>query len=115
MEFEDRLRAVIGDSTIDEFAASIDEPSQRVKDILRKKQKPPADFLVKLQVTLGVDLNWLLVGGDRPAVALSVRESNLLQNYRASAAEGRKAIEQTSVAVSKRSEADPGMTSKKAA
>ena len=102
MEFEERLRAVIGDATIDEFARAIDEPPQRVKDILRKKQKPPADFLVKLQMTLGVDLNWLLVGGsERPMAVLSVRESTLIQNYRASAEDGRKAIEQTGAAVSK--------------
>lgn len=102
MEFEERLRAVIGTSTLEEFAHVIDEPLQRVKDILRKKQKPPSDFLVKLQLKLGVDLNWLLVGGDAPSRPLSAREFALLDNYRAAADEGRKAIEQTGVAVTKR-------------
>lgn len=103
MEFTDRLRAVIGEGTLEEFARSIDEPLQRVKDVLRSKQKPPADFLVKIQIKLGVDLNWLLVGGeDQARVVLSVRESTLLDNYRAAADEGRKAIEQTSAAVAKR-------------
>ena len=105
MEFAERMRAVIGDSTIEEFARSIDEPSQRIKDILRNKQKPPADLLVKLQLTLGVDLNWLLVGDEaQPKLVLSVREALLLDNYRAAADEGRKAIEQTGFAVEKRAE-----------
>ncbi|MBX3588774.1 MAG: helix-turn-helix transcriptional regulator [Ramlibacter sp.] len=104
MTFEARLRAVIGDSTIDEFAAVLGETPQRVKDVLRGKQKPPADLLIKLQMKCGVDLNWLLVDGDAPMPMqqLSAREAALLDNYRAAAEDGRKAIEQTSVAVKKR-------------
>lgn len=112
MEFEERLRAVIGTSTIEEFANLIDEPVQRVKDILRKKQKPPADFLIKLQLKFGVDLNWLLVGGVESPLALSVRETSLIDNYRAAVDEGRKAIEQTSAAVEKRAASKVSVTEK---
>lgn len=101
-EFEDRLRAVIGEATIEEFARTIEEPAQRVKDILRKKQKPPSDFLVKLQLKLGVDLNWLLAGGSEPlGRALSVREAALLDDYRAADDEGQRAIAATGAAVAK--------------
>lgn len=102
MEFVDKLRQVIGDATIDEFAGVLDEPVQRIKDVLRKKQKPPADLLVKLQVKFGVDLNWLLTDQDGPPqLLLSVREAALIDNYRAAAEEGRRAIEATGLAIAK--------------
>ena len=102
MDFFERLRAVMGESTINDFAALLDETPQRIKDVLRGKQKPPADFLIKLQMKLGVDLNWLLVGGtNAPAATLTVREATLIDNYRAAAEVGRRAIEQTSTAVEK--------------
>lgn len=112
MDFEQRLRAVIGDSSIEDFAHLLEEPVHRIKDVLRGKQKPPADFLVKLQIQLGVDLNWLLAGGPEPAVkALTVREAALLRDYRAAAEDGRRAIEATGSAVSKSAErADQGRT-----
>lgn len=99
----EKLRQIIGDSTIEAFAASIDESPQRVKDVLRGKQKPPSTFLVRLHVRLGVDLNWLLTDTDKraPILALSPRESSLLDNYRKAAEDGRRAIEQTSAAVKK--------------
>lgn len=101
MDVVDRLRAVIGDSTIEQFAALMDEPVYRVKDILRGRQKPPADFLIKLQLKLGVDLNWLLAGAPGPPKpALTAREATLLDEYRAAAEEGRRAIEATTAAVS---------------
>lgn len=104
-EFEDRLRALIGDSTIEEFARAIDESAQRVKDVLRKKQKPPADFLIKLHLKTGVDLTWLLAGGPSPpSLTLSAREAELIDNYRAAAEEGRRAIEATGSAVAKAGE-----------
>lgn len=100
MEFPERLRQVIGDSTIDEFAQVIEDSPQRVKDVLRGKQKPPMDFLVRIQVRLGVDLNWLLVGDvSRAANALSAREASLIYNYRAATEEGRKAVDHTASAV----------------
>lgn len=101
--FNQRLRQVIGDATIDEFAASLDESAQRVKDILRGKQRPPSDFLTKLHSHLGVDLNWLLAGdGVKAASIVTVKEQLLLAHYRAASEEGRKAIEQTSQALAKR-------------
>lgn len=103
MDITDRLKAVIGDATLDQFAASINESTQRIKDVLRQKQKPPAEMLVAIHLKHGVDLNWLLAGDTaQPKMLLSVREASLLDNYRSAADEGRKAIEQTSAAVSKK-------------
>jgi hypothetical protein len=102
MDLIDRIRLVIGDSTIDNFAASINQPAQRVKDVLRGKQKPPADMLYAVHMQHGVDLNWLFDGGsDVPKMNLSVRERSLLDNYRAAAEDGKRAIEHTSAAVKK--------------
>jgi transcriptional regulator with XRE-family HTH domain len=108
-DFNQRLRQVIGDATIDEFAASLEESAQRVKDILRGKQRPPSDFLTKLHVQLGVDLNWLLAGdGAKAASMVTVKEQLLLAHYRAASDEGRKAIEQTSHALAKRPDTGGG-------
>ncbi len=102
MTIVERLRACVGDQTIEEFAAALDEKPQRIKDMLREKQKIPEDFLVKLAIRLGVDLNWLLVGGqEKPIMHLTARESALLNNYRAAAEEGKRALEATSNAVAK--------------
>lgn len=102
MEFSEKLRAVIGTATIDEFAAVLDEPAQRVKDVLRGKQKPPADLLIKLQLVMGVDLSWLLSDEKGPPkLLLNAREVALIDNYRAAEDAGRRAIEATGLAVSK--------------
>jgi transcriptional regulator with XRE-family HTH domain len=105
MNFSTRLRSVIGDLTIDEFAKSLDEPDHRVKNILRGAQRPPSDFLIKLHQDYGVDLHWLLMGEEGEGAAnITAREQRLLANYRGATDEGRKAIEQTSQAVEKRPE-----------
>lgn len=116
MEFVDKLRQVIGEATIEEFADVINETPQRIKDVLRKKQKPPADLLTKLQTKLGVDLNWLLTDDDGPPVmALSVREAALISNYRAAAEEGRRAIEATGLAIAKSQAVTPVAAARKKA
>jgi hypothetical protein len=113
----EKLRQVIGDATIEEFARSIDEQPQRVKDVLRQKQKPPTDLLIKLQIKLGVDLNWLLTDqAGPPRMTLSVREATLIDNYRAAAEEGRRAIEATGLAIAKSQAVNaPAAARKKAA
>jgi transcriptional regulator with XRE-family HTH domain len=96
MSTTDRLRIVIGDMTIEAFAELIDEKPQRIKDVLRGKQKIPADLLLKLAEQLYVDLNWLVADvGDRAPGELSSRESALLDNYRKADDEGRAVIEKT--------------------
>lgn len=117
MHFSEKLRQVIGGSTIDEFADVIGTTPQRVKDVLRGKQKAPSDLLVSLHTKLGVDLNWLMDDADKrePVMVLSVRETSLLENYRAAADDGRRAIEQTSAAVTKQKIPAPHVKAKKAA
>lgn len=114
MDFPDRLRAVIGNATIDEFARSLEEAPQRIKDVLRGKQKAPIDLLLKLQQRCGVDLNWLVAGeGERkPESVLSVRESTLLNNYRGTDDEGQRSIERSAMLEAQR-QASPVVTAKK--
>lgn len=116
MEFVEKLRLVIADATIEDFALAIGESPQRVKDVLRKKQKPPAEMLVNLQLKLGVDLNWLMTDqGGPPRMQLSVREAALLDNYRAAAEEGRRAIEATGLAIAKSSAVSAPVAARKKA
>jgi hypothetical protein len=94
MSITDRLRTVIGDMTIESFAALVDEKPQRIKDVLRGKQKIPEDLLLKLAEKLHVDLNWLVAdAAEAGGGEMSSRESALLDNYRKSDDEGRAVIE----------------------
>lgn len=102
MGIPDRLRDVIGDMTVDAFAAMLDERPQRLKDVLRGKQKLPEDLLVKLVQIAGVDANWLLTGAADLKQRPSAREAALLDNYRHSSEEGKRAVEATLSAISQR-------------
>lgn len=103
MTFPQRLRSVIGDLTLDEFARLLGEPDHRVKNIIREVQKPPSDFLIKVHDVCSVDLNWLLTGAEGSiAPEITARERALLENFRAASAEGQAAIEATSIAVAKK-------------
>jgi hypothetical protein len=82
VSISDRLRSVIGTAKIDEFAELIGEPPQRVKDVLRNKQRPPMDMLVKLRTIQGVDLNWFAVGEGAAGPVLDAQEASLLVRYR---------------------------------
>ncbi|GAP39042.1 helix-turn-helix transcriptional regulator [Piscinibacter sakaiensis] len=83
MDFSTRLRAVIGNSTIDDFAAALGESPQRVKDVLRAKQKPPFELLLKLHERCGVDLNWLVTGSEPKSAGPQLRpdQAALLRDY----------------------------------
>lgn len=102
MAFEDRLRDVISSAgcTIDQFARELDEPAQRLKDILRAKQRPPAEVLVKIHLMYGIDINWLLVGdrklankGEPLSELLQPRERELLRRFREADDAGKRFIE----------------------
>lgn len=72
-----RIREVMDAAgvTIDTFAALLGEKSQRVKDVLRGKQRPPADMLVALAAMDGVDVQYVLTGfrsGDVPGARSAV-------------------------------------------
>ena len=96
MSMVDRLREVIGDMTIDSFAELLDEKPQRIKDVLRGRQRIPEDLLLKLAEKMGVDLNWLVADvGEKSADDLSSREAALLNHYRSADDEGRSVIEKT--------------------
>jgi plasmid maintenance system antidote protein VapI len=102
MGIPDRLRDVIGEMTVDAFAEMLQERPQRLKDVLRGKQKLPEDLLVKLVQIAGVDANWLLTGAAGLKQRQSARETALLDNYRHSTEEGKRAIEAVFSAMSQR-------------
>lgn len=112
MDFPDRLRAVIAGAKIDEFAQALDEPAQRVKDVLRGKQRPPFELLLKIHTRLGVDLNWLVSGEGEQPPSLSTREATLLANYRETDEEGQRSIERSAMLEAQR-KASPVETARK--
>lgn len=64
---------------------------------------PPADFVQRLVVELGVDANWLLLGvGKPPKPELTPREATLLDNFRHCPEDEQNAIVKTSALLSKR-------------
>lgn len=92
MAVSDQIRTVMESAglTVDEFAGRLDEKPQRIKDVLRGKQRAPEDLLVKLVEIFCVDANWLLTGkGAAPSLAPA--EAVLLDRYRASTPDVRAA------------------------
>jgi hypothetical protein len=100
VSISDRLRSVIGETKIDEFAELIGEPVHRVKDVLRNKQRPPFDMLVKLRTIQGVDLNWLAVGDGVTGPVLATQEATLLARYRELAPASQEALRSMAAALS---------------
>lgn len=103
MSVADRIREVMTGAglTVDRFAEALDEKPQRVKDVLREKQRAPEDFLVKVIQRFEIDANWLLIGAAREGVTLAPDEAALLDNYRNSPEAGKTAIKATGLAVTK--------------
>lgn len=64
MSIADRIKEVIDSSglTIYQFAEKVGDKPQRVKDVLRGKQRVPEDMLVSLVEIFHIDANWLLTG-----------------------------------------------------
>lgn len=86
MSVAERIRDVIEQSglTIEEFSEKTGSRPQRVKDVLRGKQKVPEDMLVAIVDVFHVDANWLL---ESSKSALSADEIELLNRYRSSSLE----------------------------
>lgn len=93
MGIDERIKYVIAQSqlTIDEFAERVGEKSQRVKDVLRGKQKAPQEMLASIVLELGVDARWLLTGLPENT-GLTHEESMLIGRYRLADKAGRDAI-----------------------
>ena len=100
MGVADRIREVMKGAgmTVDRFAEALDEKPQRVKDVLREKQRAPEDLLVKIIQRFEIDANWLLMGAAREGVTLAPDEAALLDNYRNSPPTARDHIKATSAA-----------------
>lgn len=65
------------------------------------ERTPDAGFLSSLVAEFGVDASWLLLGGGVPKQELNQRERALLDNYRHSGEEGKRAVEATASALSR--------------
>lgn len=93
MSIAARIKILMGEMKIPEFARLIDEEKpQRLKDVLGERQRVPEDMLVKILKTTGADANWLVLGvGERPQLA--PREQALLDNYRVLDEERRRTVE----------------------
>lgn len=67
-----------------ELACQIGEPHpQRIRDVLRGKQRLPADMLSRA-ATIGIDVMYV-VSGERTPMQISTTERALLENYRSTA------------------------------
>lgn len=75
---------------VSEVARRMGESShQRVRDVMRGKQRLPADMLAKAAL-IGFDVNYILTG---TPPQLSHKETAILNNYRAASSEGRDHLE----------------------
>lgn len=105
MAVSDQIRQVMEGAglTVEEFALRLNEKPQRVKDVLRGKQRAPEDLLVKLVEIFQADANWLLTGrwmthqvnqnvASYGIVLNAPDEIKHIENYRASPEEKRKIL-----------------------
>lgn len=63
----DRIRELLATESLEliELAVEIDEKYQRMKNILGRRQRLPADVVRKIVEHYGIDANWLLTGTGR--------------------------------------------------
>lgn len=91
---QERIKEVMNAAglTMEQFAARLGENNvQRLKDVFRGKQRPPAEMLVAIVSEFRVDGTWLLTGSDPGKLA--PREAALLDNYRHTDEQGRRVVE----------------------
>lgn len=62
-----RVRQVRGGLTCQAFGQRLDVSAGFVSEIEHGRKKPSAEMLFALESQFGVDVNWLLRGGERPA------------------------------------------------
>lgn len=89
-----RIKQLKGEMSVPDFARFIgEEKSQRLQDVLAKRQRLPEDMLIRILQATGCDANWLLLGRPRPAGDLPPRQRALLANYEAAPEDGKRVIE----------------------
>lgn len=92
-----RIKQLRGKMTQQEFADLLGLGRVTVTRYENGSRTPDAEFIAKSNAILGVDPIWLLTGmGTSPV--LNSRESALLDNYRNSNDQGKKAVETTASA-----------------
>lgn len=104
----DRIKQVRAGSGLNgrDFAARLDTSAGRISEIENGKTMPGGDFLQRLQVEFGVDLNWLMSGATFGVQPLTPEETALVDNFRHSPPEARKAIKTTSDLLAQRHHRD---------
>lgn len=100
--------------SLEDFAEIIDVKPQRLKDVLRGKQRITEDILVGMIQRLAVDVNWLLTGLETHGDSLSPEESRLIDVYRACDYEGREAFRAIGAALSARMPTSTGSIKQRA-
>lgn len=74
-----RVRMLVGDRSITDFARVLDLNHESVRRYIRRKTAPPAVFLLRIADRIDVDADWLLTGRSRPdGVDLSDINTNQL-------------------------------------
>lgn len=61
-----RVRMLVGDRSITDFARVLDLNHESVRRYIRRKTAPPAVFLLRIADRIDVDTDWLLTGRGRP-------------------------------------------------
>lgn len=72
--------------------------SQGLRDVCSGRKRASAELIAKLSMIGGLDVYYVLTGHGT-VTTLSARESALVENYRASDDEAKKALETTSAAL----------------
>ena len=96
-----RIAWVRGEMRQEDFAARLGIGRTTLIRYESGERVPDADFLSALVKEFRVDAGWILLGGEVPNQELSPREKALVDNYRHSAEEGKRAVEATASALSR--------------
>lgn len=96
-----RIAWVRGEMRQEDFAARLGIGRTTLIRYESGERVPDAALLSMLVREFGVDASWLLLGGEVPNQELTPREKTLLDNYRHSAEDGKRAVEATASALSR--------------
>jgi len=106
MEIGARIRSIRGDMTQKDFGDRLGVGRTSVVRYEAGERTPDAEFIAKAYSVLGIDPIWLLTGAGSGAPSLTPEETALVDNFRHSPPEARKAIKTTSDLLAQRPHPD---------